>query len=742
MSSRLRRQIEGLRDHRPWLLLLCTPSSYLLASALVVTLAVKLVALQSLEGQGGLLPVLTVIAPDAALLAGLSALMLAGERLAAAKRMRLLTWLIRTLSFAGLVFAALNGAYLGVTGDQLTAGIVAMGWERLHDAYGILLEELRRHWLALGAGLLVAVAIPLIARRVLARAPQGAAASPTAPLAAVALCSALVWAVVPQTSSLPLARLARSALLTTYMTWFESSLSALADDGQSGLTSEPLVAPGRRQNPAGRFNVVIVVVESLRHDFTSLVEKPQARTPHIAALAKQGAWTNSASTPLPHTTKALFAVHCGHMPFWQHRLPELSERVTPECLAHVLRREGYATGFFQSAVGAFEDRPRLVQRLGFDHFEGWENIGGETLGYLASDDLSLAGALDRFVAKLPGERPFLATLLTSATHHPYRLPKGEIERLKAAGTDAETLAPRARYGLLVERADGLVGKVVERLAARGLRERTLVVVLGDHGEGFGEKGVRQHDNNYYEESLRVPLVIAGPGVPKAQLGDDVSLMDVTPTLLELLGFDSLRRHDAVYGRNALAVRKERRAEYFSCFYDDMCIGYVVDGKKVVVLPELNRGLTFDLRKDPQETKLLPVDESAPEFARLKELVSALRVPGPLPPGPALRSENGWRCGAANTCRHPKTPPGLFFNPASPNQCVKAKKNAVSTPDGYEHLLSLHNICSGSTVCKLEYETDDTYGETVKLRPDETRGLVLSRKSKASDLKVHVACDFM
>jgi arylsulfatase A-like enzyme len=743
-----RRPLAGLLDRRPWLLLAATPSSYLLALALIGTLAVKLVALASLSGHGGGLPVLDVIAPDATVLGALAVLLFAGERLSIARGMSVLKWATRALALAVAVFALLNGAYLGVTGDQLTAGIVAMGWQRLHDAYGILLEELRRHQIAIGAALLAAIAIPWLARRALrkagARADIEAQSSAVVPLAALTVCAALIWLVLPQPSSLPLARLARSALLTTYVTWFQSSLEAIAADDQAGHTSEPLVAPGSKQNPAGRFNVIVLVVESLRHDFTSMSPKAQVKTPHLLALAKRGAWSDSASTPVPHTTKALFAVHCGHMPFWQSQLPELSERVEAECLGHVLQRAGYTTAFFQSAVGAFEDRPRLVHRLGFTEFSAWENIGGEPLGYLASDDLSLAAALDGFLDRLPRERPFLATLLTSATHHPYRLPKGKLDELKAAGTDIEAIDARTRYGLLVERADALLGKVLASLERRGLTQRTLVVALGDHGEGFGEKGVRQHDNNYYEESLRVPLVIAGPGVPAQRMSDDVSLLDVAPTLLDLLGFDALQRKDALYGRNALASRQSKasRAEFFSCFYDGMCFGYVRDRKKVVVLPELQRGLTFDLAKDPGETKLLPLDQNAPDLARLKQLVRELKVPGALPYGPDLRFANGWSCPQKGSCRHPKTPRGLFFTPAIPNQCVRVKPNTVSRPDGYDHVLALHNVCSGSTECEVLFTPAARAHETVKLRPDESRELTLLRKSPEPDFKFKLNCRFL
>jgi hypothetical protein len=430
------------------------------------------------------------------------------------------------------------------------------------------------------------------------------------------------------------------------------------------------------------------------------------------------------------------------MPFWQSIAHEYNALLQVQCLPQLLANQGYASAFLQSAIGAFEERPRLVQRFGFNHFEAWENIGAEPLGYLASDDLPLAAALDRFLDSVRSDRPFLTTLLTSATHHPYRLPQAELERLQAEGVAGDALTSEARYGKLVARADQLVGKVVELLERRGLRERTLVVVFGDHGEGFGEKGVRQHDNNYYEEGLRVPLVIAGPGVKAQRLADDVSLLDIAPTLLDLLGFDIVKRNDPLYGRNALASYSEPRSEYFSCFYDEVCYGMVRGNRKIVYLPELDRAMGFDLAADPGENHPFPVRDDAPELAELAALAPRLQLPNLKMYVADLSSDNGWFCPHTSECRHPKTPPGLFFTPAIPEKCVRMKPNAVSKDAGYDHSVSLHNVCSGAMVCQVSYAGDTRGSETVKLKPDESRELDLVHHARSANLKYKLDCQYL
>ncbi len=96
-----------------------------------------------------------------------------------------------------------------------------------------------------------------------------------------------------------------------------------------------------------------------------------------------------------------------------------------------------------------------------------------------------------------------------------------------------------RYDDEIAESDAQVGRIVEALGTRAAS--ALVVVASDHGEAFGEHGEVSHSLFVYDTTLRVPLIMAGPGVPARTVGSPVSLVDVAPTLLRLLGvtpFDS------------------------------------------------------------------------------------------------------------------------------------------------------------------------------------------------------------
>lgn len=648
-----------------WLRLLVSPSSYCLVAAFFLTAIAKAAILPGLQ-QAGWYPLWLpwAVHSDALLYFGLAALFAFGE--ARTPRIRAATL---PLALSLLVLATVNAGYLSITGQQLTAEAIQAGLERWADLCGIAGEHLRRiGWLRLGAVLALLVGAPLGIRALLVRrlGPSNRAVEARQRgLAAawVALGAVMVWLLVPSPRSLPGRQLGENAALNTYWGWL------FDDDSEAAATTAfvppLLVAPGEIAQlaaAASKPNVVVLVWESTRYDFTSLAgPRAPARTPNLMRLAARGLVAPTARTVMPHTTKSLLSMLCARFPPMQKESIEITAPYRLQCLPRVLTEAGYRTGFFQSALGSFEQRPRLVDKLGYEHFEAWEDIGGQPLGYLASDDASLAAPLARWMDGRKPDQPFFATLLTSSTHHPYRLPKQVADR--AARTGAPMATPKDRYARLVEHEDELLGQVLELLAKRGLIDSTLVVVLGDHGEGFGDKGVRQHDANFYEEGLRVPFVIAGPGVPQRQVTGNVSLIDLSPTLLHLLGlrlYEKLPREFT--GRDLLTERIDE-PRYFGCWYEHRCRGFVLGTRKVVEVPETGQRVYFELATDPGEQRPLPLPaDLAAWVPRLDQIIESQQARNwPMVLGPT-RPYGQWRCPANDACTNPRSPNGYFFEP--------------------------------------------------------------------------------
>jgi arylsulfatase A-like enzyme len=659
-EGRWERLRAALPSRRGWLELFATPTCWLLMLSLLVTIYGKASVLSGV-GAVSMWPVVLVrvTAFDIAAFMGIATLFAAGEQ-----RGGWIRFVTAPVAIVVTIFALINAWYLLETGEQLSWSAVALGIDRFSDLLSIAGEIASRvvtiAMVVVGAAILVPT---LVTRRLQLRSWAVRSRERVRAAAILAGVGALV-ALMPAPAALPAQRVTGNAAVTTYVQWItdadpvtkEHVPAEFAGYDPAYLTS--LSAIQGLASSTRKPNVLVVVLESTRWDHTSLAPPSERRgrqTPNLEALAAQGVTARRARAVVPHTTKSLFTMLCGRYPAMQRGIVEYSRQFHAQCLADILRRAGYRTGFFQSSWGVFEERPRLVGNMGYEHFEAWEDIQGERLGYLASDDLSLPGAVARWLdAGESAEQPFFVTVLTSATHHPYRLP-ASVARL-AAESGSKTDTPQQRYSLLVEAADRMLGRLVNELERRGLRDQTLIVVAGDHGEGFGDKGVKQHDNNFFEEGLHVPLVFAGPSVARGQtIGPNVFLGDVTPTILARLGLALAPEvADTLIGTDILASELAERELPFACWYDDTCRGFVQGQHKVVHLIAAKTTFMFTLDGDPDETTARPILAEARD--RLASLGAALRRfrtvdPWPLQLGPLDFA--GWTCKINTWCSHPR-----------------------------------------------------------------------------------------
>ncbi len=639
-------------------------------AAVALTIWAKTVILAQIDFEGMFaLRLAWVVAFDIAIYLGLGAMFAVVE--AKSRRFFAITL---PLAFLFAVLATLNAAYLSRVGEQLTWNAITLGIHRADDL-GVILRERIVHLsipiTAAAAGFLIV--IPVVAAFVLRRSRiyheprrpfhHGRAHS----AGMITIVALLVRFVVPSPIALPIERLGANATLNTYWGWITEAEppvaigNPLSDQPPVALVEEHAITQFAARST--RPNILVVVLESTRFDFTSLSgpESP-AETPTLAALAQRGVNVEVTRAVLPHTTKSLFSILCARLPMMQQAIVEVSQTIDIQCLPDVLAKAGYQTGFFQSALGTFENRPRLVDKFGFQHFAAWEDIGGQPLGYLASDDESLSGAFSQWVRQI-GSGPFFATLLTSAAHDPYRLSDAIKQRIAKLGKPDQTV--KDRYARLIEAEDILLGQLIATLQERKLLENTIVVVLGDHGEGFGDKGVRQHDNNFYEEGLRVPWVMAGPGVPRRTVRHNASLVDVTPTLLDVL--DISLAPSIQDGVSALASvdGAVSRPRWFSCWYDSACRGFVLHHDKVVHIPATGQSVRFDLLSDPSESRPLPLtDELRELLPQMHQEILSRRV-RQRPVLGEIRKYGDWRCPSNARCFHPKSPKG-FFTQSSPH----------------------------------------------------------------------------
>jgi arylsulfatase A-like enzyme len=285
-------------------------------------------------------------------------------------------------------------------------------------------------------------------------------------------------------------------------------------------------------DPAVPRSLLIVTIDTLRADRIGAYGYAAGRTPAIDRLAARGVRFDRAFAPAPITLTSHASLLTGLYPPG-HGARHNGMRVAPGVgtLAEILKAHGFATGAF---VGAFPLDRRFGLDRGFDLYSDTmpRAPDGRVQNERPGDEV--VDAARAWLANLAGreQSPFFLWLHLFEPHAPYVADP-------ARGPAGRSLPASDRYDDEIARADGLVGRIVEVLGARAAS--TLVVFTSDHGEAFGEHGEIAHSVFVYDTTLRVPLIVAGPGIQAGLVAAGaVSLVDVVPTVLDLL---KLPRHD-------------------------------------------------------------------------------------------------------------------------------------------------------------------------------------------------------
>ncbi len=288
--------------------------------------------------------------------------------------------------------------------------------------------------------------------------------------------------------------------------------------------------------PTQPYNVVLVVLESVGSHRTSVYKPELPTTPALAELAAKGLVAEHMYAVVPHTSKALVTTLCGDWPNLTGDAREAKPGgLPPTCLPRLLRSVGYRTAYFQTAREDFEDRVDLVHQMGFEEFRSRDTLSGphwEKNNYFGIDDRAMLYPGLEW-SKADSSRPFFATYLTLASHHDYKLPRHWqlLDFPKVTGR-------LEQYFNAVRYVDDFVDRLYRGYTEAGLAENTLFVILGDHGEGFGEHGRYQHDLVIYEEGLQIPFLMVGEkalGGRTGKIGGRRQQIDILPTVLDAIG---------------------------------------------------------------------------------------------------------------------------------------------------------------------------------------------------------------
>jgi membrane-anchored protein YejM (alkaline phosphatase superfamily) len=382
------------------------------------------------------------------------------------------------------------------------------------------------------------------------------------------------------------------------------------------------------------WNIVFFIMESVgtRYIFDTSHGLPMPM-PFLHKISEEGWFLKKHYTTSNVSTKAIFSLFSGLYDFFNRE--NFGTRVDADVPAiHNWLGEGYESFLVTPSSISWYFPTRFVKNNKLGEIHSYENLKFEikeefhSLGhYIARDEIQ---TVDFFLQRLHKARePFLGIYISFAAHFPY-FDYGEDYRLLE--DDGRLIS---RYYNNLKLLDHMIKRVYEHLKEQGLLERTIFVILGDHGQAFGQ----HHPNNFmhyrysYNENLETPAILYQPALFKPRVfGIPTNHVDILPTLLDAMRIPSPQ---GIFDGESLFNFKLRQKSIFFYGYEESISSLDPNLIKVQYSLKKKKCWAFDLKLDPEERSpldcsLYPLQlETLQRFAsshdaRLLEYNSSLR----------------------------------------------------------------------------------------------------------------------
>lgn len=386
---------------------------------------------------------------------------------------------------------------------------------------------------------------------------------------------------------------------------------------------------GPAGGPFPKASVVLVSIDTLRADRLPTYGYAKGTTPNLDALAREGVVFERVISHCPLTLPAHASLFTGLLPP-RHGVRDnvgFTLDLRHKTLAVRFKEAGLATG---GAVSAYVVRRATGIASGFDFYDDdlEFDAGSESLGSQQRDGAVAVESLARWIDS-QGQRRFFAFLHLYEPHTPYAPPPQHAGH--ADPYDGE-----------VAYADELVGRLLDRLKARGLYDTAIIAVTADHGEGLMDHGEQEHGFFLYREAVQVPLLLRLPGARPSgsRVRGTMAQVDIPATLLDLAGLPAAGL-DGVSQRAALREGAiASRPVYSETFFPRYHFGWsellsvTEDRYRYIRAP---RPELFDSERDPAERRNLAVERPGAVASMSAWLEKEVR-PGAAPTPSAVTEE--------------------------------------------------------------------------------------------------------
>lgn len=323
-------------------------------------------------------------------------------------------------------------------------------------------------------------------------------------------------------------------------------------------------------------NIIWIVIDSWRYDMIT-----RGITPNIYNFGKKAQVFKNHYSGGNASRFGVFTLFYGIYGYYW--FPMLGERRGPVFL-DALADLGYKFRILLSSRVTFPEFDKTC----FAKIPAKDIIDENTLpsGTKSGRDREITEAFIRWLDAPEFKQPFFAFLFYDAPHGSYQYPR-EFERFTGTTGEfnylflnKENIIPVFnRYRNSIYYDDHLVGKILNKLNGKGFLKNTIVLITGDHGEAFLERGLTGHNEGYSSEIVSVPLVLYVPGRGPESFTYLTSHLDVAPTILQMIG---CRTSPGSYSQGHLLFDKNIERKYVvASSWSDMAI---IDSKETIVMP--------------------------------------------------------------------------------------------------------------------------------------------------------------
>ncbi|MDF7822411.1 sulfatase-like hydrolase/transferase [Pontiellaceae bacterium B12227] len=392
----------------------------------------------------------------------------------------------------------------------------------------------------------------------------------------VFLASGAGGMVVIYNSDSPVAtRIRKDVLPTTYLTFsiIDRLLPTTSPtvDFLTALVFEPRISMDEYMaghEMSNQPDVYLIMLESISWDRYGFMGYEREVSPHIDALAAESIVFPKSYAIANHSSYAQTGTHASMYPLRRTKLDQFEKVNYPKTmLFDVLSYAGYRTAFFSAQNEDWLGMKTFIEaNTTMQHFFHSKSVLGNNIGIESKleDEVVRKHAEDYLSASEAGQ-PVFMYLNLQATHFPYAIPEGADQPFQPASMDGfsfnYTDYDTAHLDRVINKFDNAlryvdqqVGAFIDHLKSIGRYENSLIVLTSDHGEAFYKHGLPTHGTSLFEDQVRTATLFKLPHGKKSEIRNDpISLIDLNPTVLEILG---LPNHPNFQGRQILnAPRK-------------------------------------------------------------------------------------------------------------------------------------------------------------------------------------------